>query len=390
MASIKDLKQGQPVKLKKLTKESRKTSPPSRFSEVVLAKHLSDLNIGRPSTLSSIVTLIQDRGYVKKKGSQLYPTPLGFAIARILAAKFPEFTAYEYTSQMEDNLDEIADGKQDKTNFLEGFWNGPDGIAESIKKVLDSIDYDEIQEFSTIDLHNGYQIRYSKFGTFLQDPNGTPNEKGYVPSAKIDDDADVWDYRDADYCKEIIEKNATSVGPRELGQLTSGEYSGWTVYAKDGRFGAFIQAMHPDHVKAISEDKKPGVKVPKPVNHKVPEGLDVDSVKLSDISSLFAEVKLPRWSADGKWLVGIGKKGAYMGRKATAKGRPVFRSLTEEHDPRTVSFDLVKKLWDEKDQEAKAKESKPKATKAAPKTAPKKATKVTPKPRATKTTRAKS
>ena len=361
MPSIKDLKQGQTVKLKKLTKESRKTSPPSRFSEVSLIKTLGDdKGIGRPSTLSSIVTLIQDRGYVKKKGSQLYPTPLGFALARILTEKFPEFTAYEYTSKMENNLDEIAEGKQDKTSFLEGFWNGPDGIAESIRKVLDSIDYDEIQKFSTIDLYNGYEIRFSKFGTFLQDPKGEPNEKGYLPSAKLDDDVDAWDYKDADFCKEVMEKSTTSIGPRELGKLTSGEYSGWSVSARDGRFGAFLQAMHPDHVKAISEDKKPGAKVPKPVNQKVPEGMELDSVKLADVASLFSEVKLPRWSNDAKWLVGIGKKGAYMGRKATAKGRPVFRSLGEDLDPRTVSFDTVKKLWEEKDAESKEKISAPK------------------------------
>jgi DNA topoisomerase-1 len=369
--ALKDLKPGVAVKLDSLTNDEHKTTPPSRFSEVKLVSELESRDIGRPSTYSSIVSLIQDRGYVAKKGTQLYPTALGFAVARLLAAKLPTFTAYDYTAKMETALDGIADGKQSRSQFLGSFWNGQDGFASQLDDLLKTIDFKELEQYSTIDLHNGYSVRFSKFGTFLQADDGVPNEKGYVPSARLEDAVDVWEYKDPEVCREAMEKAVNKVEARELGVLESGEYTGWTVVARDGRLGPYVQAMHPDNVKASAAGKKPAASVPQPINHKLPEGTTVEDVEMKDISELFADVKLPRWSPDKKWLVGIGKKGAYIGRKATPRGRPVFRSLPVEHDPKRIPFEEVQRLWDEAVAEAAAK-AKAKAEKAAaPKAAPK-------------------
>lgn len=343
--ALKSLKPGAGVQLDNLSNESHQTSAPGRFSEVLLVKKLSELDIGRPSTYSSIVSLIQDRGYVAKKGTQLYPTPLGFAVARLLAAKLPTFTAYDYTAQMETELDKIAEGKQTRVKFLEAFWNGKNGFEKLLEGLLANVDFKEIEQYSRIDLHNGFSIRFSKFGTFLQDDNGKADEKGYLPSARIDDDSDVWDYREAEFCREVMEKSVNKVEAKELGVLTTGEYKGWVVWARDGKFGPFLQAIHPDQTKAVAAGKKPGPTTPAAVNHPLPEGVDLDTVVLKDVSGLFAEVKLPRWSPDKKWLIGIGKRGPYMGKKSSPRARPVFRSLPEEFDPRTVEFSKVEELW---------------------------------------------
>lgn len=360
--ALKDLKEGVPVKLSKLNSEEHSTTPPARFSEVKLVAELESRSIGRPSTYSSIVSLIQDRGYVAKKGTQLYPTALGFAVARLLAAKLPVFTAYDYTAKMEDELEEIAEGKQQREKFLASFWNGADGFNSLLTALKESVDFKEIEKYTTIQLHNGYSVRFSKFGTFIQDDNGKANEKGYLPSVRIDDDADIWEYKTKEACVEAFANAATKVESRELGVLEAGEYVGWSLEVKDGRFGPYIQAMHPDHIKAILKGKKPAGSVPKPVNHKLPEGATVELVVMKDIAELFAEVKLPRWSPDGKWLVGIGKRGAYIGLKSSPKGRPVFRSLKPELDPKKVSFQEVEEIWREAVAEAdaakKAKEAK--------------------------------
>lgn len=386
--ALKDLKPGTAVKLSKLANEEHKTTPPGRFSETKLISELESRDIGRPSTFSSIVSLIQDRGYVAKKGTQMYPTALGFAVARLLAAKLPSFTAYDYTAKMEVELDEIAEWKQHRASFLSGFWNGKDGFAALIEGISKDIDFKEIEKYTRIDLHNGYSIRFTKFGTFLQDDNGTPDAKGYLPSARVDDDADVWDYKDAEVCRLALENASTKVESRDLGVLEDGEYAGWSVRAAEGRFGPYLQAMHPNHVKAIAAEKKPAASVPNPINHQIPEGLTVETVTLDDVKSLFAEVKLPRWSQDKKWLVGIGKKGAYIGRKASPKGRPVFRSLSPDLDPRTVTFPEIETIWNEAVAEAaekaKAKEAKAKAVPAKPKAAPKPRAKAAPKSTVTK------
>jgi len=360
--ALKDLKSGTVVKLAKLTNEEHKTTPPGRYSEVKLVAELENKNIGRPSTFSSIVSLIQDRGYVAKKGTQLYPTPLGFAVARLLAAKFPSFTAYDYTAQMEDSLDEIAEWKQDRVKFLDGFWHGKDGFEKLLETLSAAIDFKELEKYSIINLYNGYSIKFSKFGTFLQDDNGKPNDKGYLPAVRIDDDSDVFEYKDVELCKKAFTDSANKVDTRELGVLEAGEYKGWSLWAKDGRFGAYLQAIHPDYQKANDAGKKPAASVPQPINHLIPEGLTIETVEMAQIADLFAEVKLPRWSPDKKWLVGIGKRGAYIGRKATPKSRPVFRGLPETEDPRVISFERVQELWVEAEKTAAEKKAAPKKT----------------------------
>ena len=333
--SIKELKAGSVVTLAKLTKNEHKTQPPPRYSEVSLVKKLSDLGIGRPSTFASIVSVIQERGYVTKiKGQQLAPTFLGFAVASLLSEKFPAFTSYDYTSQMEEALEEVEEGKISREKFLSNFWSGPKGFEQLIKDLNENIDWDEIRKLATLDLNNGYSVVYNKFGAFLQDNNGTPNEKGYLPSVKLDDDAMAEDYTDVEVCKTLFEKSANRVDARELGTLTSGNYKGWLVTARDGKYGAFLQGTDP----AGKE---------KPVNHPLPEGKELAKVTLEEVADLFEEVKLPR-NLSEQYFVGVGKKGAYIGFKKTAKSRKAeFKSLPEDLDPRKVTLDEVKKVWSE-------------------------------------------
>lgn len=347
-ATIKDLKKGTKVSLEDLSSDSHQTQPPPRFSEVKLISELEKRGIGRPATFNSIVTTIQERGYVIKVGNQLVPTFLGFSVVKLLTKKFPTFTDYGYTAQMEKKLDEIAEHKLSREAFLTNFWSGPNGFAATVEKLINSIDYDEIKELSAIDLHNGYRIVSNRFGSFIEDPNGTTNEKGYLPSAKIDDLDSIDKYLDPEVCRELLERAANPIQSSELGELSSGEYRGWIVTVKDGKFGPFAQAVDPKNPKAS------------PVNHKLPEGVTLENATLEALAPLFEEVKLPRWSSDKKWLVGIGKKGAYMGRKATAKSRPVFKALDPEYDPRTVSFSEVERLWNEKEDAAPAKKVTPK------------------------------
>lgn len=368
--ALKDLKVGSDVKLGKLSRENHETKPPTRFSEPKLAHEVMEVRgIARPSTISSIISLIQDRGYVAKKGSQLYPTALGFAVARLLAAKFPQFTAYDYTASMEEELEEIKAGKQTRIGFLNNFWNGKDGFEATLKTLLASIDFKELEQYSVIDLYNGYSIRFSKFGTFLQDDNGTLNEAGYLPSGRIDDEADVWDYKDVELCKTTIENASKVVESKELGILDDGEYMGWTVTARTGKFGPYVQAMHPDHVKLVEAGKKATTKTPKPINHALDEKFTIDAVTLSDVKGLFAEVKLPRHLSD-QVFVGIGKRGPWIARKASAKAkRAVFISMPEELDPRAITLEEAEAVWKEK-QDAKKAKPAPK-TKAKPKVAKK-------------------
>lgn len=374
---IKDLTVGTKVALKELSSSAHQTQPPPRYSEVSVIKKLAELGIGRPATFNSIVTTIQDRGYVMKVGNQLIPTFLGFAVVNLLVKKFPIFTDYGYTTTMEEKLDEVADWTTTREQFLDQFWNGPSGFASTVDQLMKSVDYDEIRKLSTISLHNGYSIVFNKFGAWLQADDGELNEKGYQISAKIGNEDKIDDYLDVELCAKLMESAKSPVPVESLGVLESGNYKGWTVMARDGKFGAYAQALHPDAVAANDAGERVKPSVPKPVNQALPEGVTLETVTMDDIASLFDEVKLPRWSDDGKWFIGVGKKGPYIAYKATKTGKPQFRSLAADVDPRTISFDDAKKTWETETASApapRAAAKKPTAKKApAKKAATKKA-----------------
>ena len=107
-----------------LTADGHTTNPPARYTEASLIKALEDLGIGRPSTYSSIIKTIQDRGYVHKKGSALVPSWVAFAVIGLLEQHFGRLVDYDFTAAMEDELDEIAGGHEQRTTWLNNFYFG--------------------------------------------------------------------------------------------------------------------------------------------------------------------------------------------------------------------------------------------------------------------------
>ena len=163
---LPQLEQGQRVDAKELTADGHTTSPPARYTEASLIKALEDLGIGRPSTYSSIIKTIQDRGYVHKKGSALVPSWVAFAVTGLLEQHFGRLVDYGFTAAMEDELDEIAAGNERRTNWLNNFYFGgehgvPDSIARSggLKKLvgvnLEGIDAREVNSIKLFDDERG-------------------------------------------------------------------------------------------------------------------------------------------------------------------------------------------------------------------------------------------
>ncbi len=127
---LPQLRQGQRVDTTRLTADGHATNPPARYTEASLIKALEDLGIGRPSTYSSIIKTIQDRGYVHKKGSALVPSWVAFAVTGLLEQHFSRLVDYDFTAAMEDELDGIASGTERRTNWLNNFYFGGDhGVA---------------------------------------------------------------------------------------------------------------------------------------------------------------------------------------------------------------------------------------------------------------------
>lgn len=114
--------QGDTLTLIDARSEGKETQPPGRYSEAGLVKELEKRGIGRPSTYASIIRTLDERGYVEKQGRTLFPTPTGDVVSSFIEQNFGEYISDTFTAEMEDELDEIADGKREYAKTLESFY----------------------------------------------------------------------------------------------------------------------------------------------------------------------------------------------------------------------------------------------------------------------------
>jgi len=131
---------GQQLFLKTLQSDQHFTEPPSRFTEATLIKALEANGIGRPSTYAPIISVIQVRKYVEKDGRFLVPTLVGRALDSLLVDHFPKIVDIKFTAQMEDDLDEVANGNKDWIKTLQLFWKD---FEKTLKKGMKDIDKDK-------------------------------------------------------------------------------------------------------------------------------------------------------------------------------------------------------------------------------------------------------
>lgn len=314
---------------------AHRTNPPARYTEPQLVAKLEELGIGRPATYAQIVSVNQERGYVNKKNKALYPTWRGLQVAQILEAKLPDFVDYAYTARMEEDLDDINTGKLTRYDFLRQQWKD---IDSKVNGLASNLNWSEVSALSTIDLHNGFQVKCTKNGFHLEKQGSQPDANGNLPGAWLEGD-ELYEGMDADRCEQLLASSKSSFKSRKLGVLSSGAYTGWEVSLHDGKYGKYAQAVK---VNASGEP----VKSVKPVNITLPDGMDAGTVGIADISPLFSEVKLPRRWPDG-FFVGEGKKGGYIGfsKGKTRRAKAVFVSLPDSYDPRTITHDEVVQVY---------------------------------------------
>jgi DNA topoisomerase-1 len=366
---LPQLTQGQSVTAAGLTADGHATNPPPRYTEASLIKALEDLGIGRPSTYSSIIKTIQDRGYVHKKGSALVPSWVAFAVTGLLEQHFGRLVDYGFTAAMEDELDEIASGHEQRTNWLNNFYfGGEHGVADSIarsgglKKLvgvnLEGIDAREVNSIKLFDDEQGRTIyvRVGKNGPYLErmvvHDNGDPTpQRANLNDALTPDELTL----------ELAEKLFAT--PQEGRSLGVDPDTGHEIVAKDGRYGPYVTEVLPEPTAgdgsaatgqkgrepgqdpedgaAAKKGKKPTG--PKPRTGSLLRSMDLETVTLPDALKLLS---LPR-------VVGVdpntaeeitaqnGRYGPYLKRGSDS------RSLATEEQMFTITLDEALKMYSE-------------------------------------------
>jgi len=222
------LEEGDRLAVERLEPTGHETRPPSRYTEASLVQRLEELGVGRPSTYASIMTTIQDRGYVFKKGTALVPTFTAFGVVTLLEKHFPNLIDYEFTATMEADLDRIAGGEEESVPWLSAFYFGDDGLKEKVASRLDEIDPRQVNSIPLGEDESGLEIvaRVGRYGPYVE----RGEERGSIPDDLAPDEVTV------EKAIELIDLQ--NAGDKIFG--TDPE-TGLTVYGKTGRFGPYIQ-----------------------------------------------------------------------------------------------------------------------------------------------------
>ncbi|HUG18392.1 MAG TPA: type I DNA topoisomerase, partial [Planctomycetaceae bacterium] len=139
-SALPPLSENKTLECKKAEALPHETKPPARYTEATLVKTLEAEGVGRPSTYASIIGTIQDRGYVRKTGSQLVPTFTALAVTRLLEEHFPNLVDLQFTAQMEQTLDDISTGSAERLPYLRRFYSGDEGLDNQVKVHEEEID----------------------------------------------------------------------------------------------------------------------------------------------------------------------------------------------------------------------------------------------------------
>ncbi|MBW3666008.1 MAG: type I DNA topoisomerase [Actinobacteria bacterium] len=261
------LEQGDALAVEHLEPTGHETRPPARYTEASLVQRLEELGVGRPSTYSSIMTTIQDRGYVFKRGSALVPTFTAFGVVSLLEKHFPNLVDYEFTAEMESDLDRIAGGEEESVPWLSAFYFGGDGLKKRVAERLDEIDSREVNSIPLGEDEQGNPVvaRVGRYGPYVE----RQEERASLPDDLAPDELTV------EKALELIE--VQNAGDKILG--TDPE-SGLVVYAKTGRFGPYVQ---------LGEQEEASKEKPKRAS--LLSSMSIDELSLDDALKLLS---LPR------------------------------------------------------------------------------------------------
>jgi DNA topoisomerase-1 len=293
------------------------TQPPPRYTEATLVKALEEKGIGRPSTYASIMGTIQDRGYVWRKGQALVPTPDAFAVVNLLEHHFNDLVDYDFTARMEDDLDEIAGRRQDREPWLGKFWfgNGTPGLKRLCESALEQADPVEINAIPLGADEHGEPIviRNGRYGPYLKRGDET---------ASLPDDV-VLDELTIERAVELLE------APKGDDPIGTDTVTGLPVYAKNGRFGPYVQLGDAD---TLPDGEKPKMA-------SLFQSMSLETITVDDALRLLS---LPRVVGDdeGTEVTALnGRYGPYLKRGDDT------RSLETEEQLFTVTLDEARALF---------------------------------------------
>ena len=334
------LTEGENIDTKKINPEQHFTEPPPRYSEATLVKKLEELGIGRPSTYATIISVLQDRQYAVTEKKRFVPSELGRFLTAFLVGFFEKYVQYDFTAELEADLDKIADGSRGWKSLLSEFWSGFNDnvnkvsdrkIGEVIEYVEKSLDYHLFGDKNGNEgiyeknkkcpsCHDGaLSLKLGKFGAFLACNNYPTCTYKKQISKTTDQSAD---------------EDSLGVNPADNNRELGADKDGTMVTLRKGPYGWYVQLG-----EAVSAKDKPK-------RSTVPSGINPDNLTLETALKL---LNLPilvgsHLNSGEEIFMGIGRFGPYL------KYQNKFTSIPKNIDPFNVSAEQATLLIDQKSQ----------------------------------------
>ena len=310
---LPQLEVGQDVTALTLEPEGHSTSPPPRYTEPTLVKALEDRGIGRPSTYAAILSTILDRGYVFKKGTALVPTFLAFAVVNLLERHFQQLVDFDFTARMEDDLDRIASGNEERVAWLARFYfgdgDGP-GLHALATEHLDEIDARAVNSIAIP--RSDAVVRVGRYGPYLE----LGGARASLPGDLAPDEL-------------TAEKAAELLAQPDNRPLGADPETGHELVVRSGRYGPYVTEVLPEGAEG------------KPRTASLLSSMSPENVSLDDALRLLT---LPRvvGALDGEDVTAQnGRYGPYVKKGSES------RSLETEEQMFTVTLDEAKALFAE-------------------------------------------
>ncbi|NOD92996.1 type I DNA topoisomerase [Ruegeria sp. HKCCD4884] len=302
------------------------TQPPPRYTEATLVKRMEELGIGRPSTYASIVTTIQDREYVRKDKNRLIPEEKGRIVTIFLLNFFRQYVGYEFTANLEEELDDVSAGDRDYKDLLGKFWRDfSAAIGETselrISEVLDKLDETLAPQL--------YPPREDGSDPRICPKCGTGQL--HLKTSRTGGFVGCGNYPECTYTRPIAGEGA------EGDERLLGEDAGDEIWLKSGRFGPYVQRGEP-----TPENKKPP-------RASLPRGWSKDDMDLDKALTLLS---LPRQIGEhpegGMISSNFGRFGPYLMHQLPEEAKPVYANLKDPNDVFEIGMNRAVEMLAEK------------------------------------------